>query len=433
MKRIMVVLGVAAFISCQKDMITPPVAQQLETQRITCDPLFFGSLNELQQAINNWSGTLTKGAGAFTSYANTVMQQEGYGDEPWALASSAFGSILNPDGEVLFEDKILKLGKQGILIGPASQTEEIRFLMNDTIFSLCEDETLLPYVDRVSYAYPLRGFPGIFFIDSFCLKEDSDDALQTKATDVYMTNFSRTTSVLVGKDAYGNIRWTRSFSVPSSGSQKTLFTDTKYCNDWKFYQQDYGVSGSGIYLRTKTMKQFIFWGAIDNIIEEQFGSIVVKETAYFPDLPMDINYVTLNDASFVIATVNARSDGWQAIVQKTDSDVLADIQDAYQALAQQNPGANVQIAGVRYVLSNSEALIRFPDIQIGPLYDSEMNNRFLLRLGGNSSTGSASFMNTGYYSNVSGSYYIMTMWASGRSFMGNEIRGSGVVYTYDYD
>jgi hypothetical protein len=124
----MVVLGVAAFISCQKDMITPPVAQQLETQRITCDPLFFGSLNELQQAINNWSGTQTKGAGTFTSYANTVMQQEGYGDEPWALASSAFGSILNPDGEVLFEDKILKLGKQGILIGPASQTEEIRFL-----------------------------------------------------------------------------------------------------------------------------------------------------------------------------------------------------------------------------------------------------------------------------------------------------------------
>ena len=43
------------------------------------------------------------------SYAETVMQEEGYAEQPYAIMSESFGSVLNPDGEVIFGEFALKL------------------------------------------------------------------------------------------------------------------------------------------------------------------------------------------------------------------------------------------------------------------------------------------------------------------------------------
>ena len=62
----------------------------------------------------------------------------------------------------------------------------------------------------------------------------------------------------------------------------------------------------------------------------------------------------------------------------------------------------------------------------------KIDYRFLLRLGGSFTTG-ASQTGQNYYNNISGEYHLATLTVTGRSFRGDEIRGSGVLYTYDYD
>lgn len=424
---------VVSIASCQKIESSNHLALEEEDLRTVVAPLYFASLSALTNAIDGWKGGETKAEEGFISYAETTMKTAGYEDQDWAIASKAFASVLNPAGEVVFEDKLLKVGRQGTLIGPAANADEIRQLSeNGDLFSLCGEEVQLPYTERSSYAFPVQGVDGLYFIDTFSLKAAEEQEARTKSTDIFMHEYAPTTSTLFGKDANGNIRWGRSFTVPAAGYQKTLFTDTHYCNDTKFYQQDYGVSGAGIYLKTKTMKKGLFWSNITNSVEGRFFSVYVEESGTFPNNEMDFHLVTYGGVNYYIVTVNARNLGWQAVLQKSDYEVLQDIAAARATILSYDPNQNMPIAGIRYVVSNSMAITRIPDTIIGPNVVDVIEQRWMMPFGGTFHTGS-SLLNFNYYLNVSGTYHIAAMDISGRSFRGNEIRGTGIVYLYDYD
>ena len=93
-------------------------------------PLKFNSEDDLILAIESNIGHIqTKSSNdGFVSYYETVMQEDGYEDRPNAIFSDAFGSVLNQDGEVIFGNTLIKVGKTAVFYGPVSETFQIRQL-----------------------------------------------------------------------------------------------------------------------------------------------------------------------------------------------------------------------------------------------------------------------------------------------------------------
>ena len=64
------------------------------------------------------------------------MQEDGYDDLPWAINSVNFASILNSEGEVIFDDVFLKLCRYGIIYAPVTKIDNAR---NYALYDECTD------------------------------------------------------------------------------------------------------------------------------------------------------------------------------------------------------------------------------------------------------------------------------------------------------
>ena len=126
-------------------------------QRIS-SPLEFDSEKDLVAAIEaNIDAVQTKASNdGFISYYETVMQEDGYDDRQNAIFSDAFGSILNQDGEVIYGNTLIKVGKTGIFYGPVSETALIRQLAENEapMLELFEKEqSPSKFEDDLAYLY----------------------------------------------------------------------------------------------------------------------------------------------------------------------------------------------------------------------------------------------------------------------------------------
>ena len=98
-------------ISCEKNITEILENSVQESTLSSSEPLEYASVEELINAI--YSQNIDVRSSDFVSYAETVMQEDGYDDLPWAINSVNFASILNSEGEVIFDDVFLKLCRYG--------------------------------------------------------------------------------------------------------------------------------------------------------------------------------------------------------------------------------------------------------------------------------------------------------------------------------
>ena len=132
------VLAVCAFsvMACQKENAETPALSNEEKTGVA--PLTFGSVSEIRNVLYSMQGAGSDGISTksissnpdFLSYAETVMLEPGYDDKPNAIISEVFGSVLNPDGEVIFGDYMLKVCDYGILYTKVSNANTVRSLVS---------------------------------------------------------------------------------------------------------------------------------------------------------------------------------------------------------------------------------------------------------------------------------------------------------------
>lgn len=110
----MAIIMMAVLTACTSEVISdlsdvseePSVAESQEGEI-----RHFSSPKEVVSAMDNYS-IKTRSDDGFVSYLETVMEEPGYDDQPYAILSDAFGSILNSDGEVEFGDNLIKVTKK---------------------------------------------------------------------------------------------------------------------------------------------------------------------------------------------------------------------------------------------------------------------------------------------------------------------------------
>ena len=120
----MTLITLVGLTACQKNIMIEQDASTKSMETLTvAPPLEFSSDVELRNTLdeikvaqeNKINVKSCLPLGNFLSFAETVMQEDDYDARPNALCSEIFGSILNPDGEVIFGKYMLKIGKSGIL------------------------------------------------------------------------------------------------------------------------------------------------------------------------------------------------------------------------------------------------------------------------------------------------------------------------------
>lgn len=136
-------------------------------------PLEFSSKESLLDAIKAFdpdapaTRSLVTG---FVSYYDSIMQEEDYDERPNAIFSEAFGSILNPEGEVIYGDTFLKVGLQGLFYGPVDVIENIRLLAKSENIDINSFEKVL-VGDNEEYRFIDN--PSIYLSDTFGMFSDS--------------------------------------------------------------------------------------------------------------------------------------------------------------------------------------------------------------------------------------------------------------------
>lgn len=415
------------FISCNKETLNletngePSVVIEGSVSK----PLHFGSVQDLTSAIYNGDQKLsTKAANDdFVSYAETIMAEDGYDDLPNAIYSTAFGSVLNADGEVEFGDYMLKVTEYGLLFAPVANKLEVDLLaQSDDLLSLCTDKTICQAINDEKELYKIDGYSDVFFYDTFGFKSGSQQPA-TKALDIQL-NAQNKNAYSLGLAA----NWNNTFTVPPAGQQKWMFSDGKYCNDTKIYQQDYLVA-SARGLKTKTMKKGFLgiWSQVNNDLFACMDLVVLDEQATFAGVNRDINTVNYAGKEYVIYTVSARGMNPQTIMLKTNDQILSAINEGVN-YAQTN-GVNVVVSGVRYILDDQHAVTRFPNFRSsGDFSCIEMD--WIVPFGGQTTCSASLLTGSGDMAYL-GQYYVLGCTISGRSTRGNEIRGSVMVYTHD--
>ena len=99
----MTIVTAVIIVGCQKEDAFQDDSSR-EDKEMDIAPFEYASLSDLQNAISDYDpkvGTRAVGVSQL-SYAQTVMQEEGYDYQPYAIMSESFGSVLNPEGEAIF-------------------------------------------------------------------------------------------------------------------------------------------------------------------------------------------------------------------------------------------------------------------------------------------------------------------------------------------
>lgn len=425
-------------IGCTKETgLTDRPAVETANENIEAvEPIDFASADALRAAVEGINSDIASGAKTksavpgFISYAETVMQEEGYDERPNAICSEAFGAILNPAGEVIFGDYMLKVCDCGILYSSKLDIDKVRDIAEDNelpgrLVRIPASEFPIP-ADMETGIYRVADEEGIYLYDTFGLFSSEDnpgtatpEAVLTKASVVWAQEGFRT-----------GPEYDREYVWPKS--QKNKFpSNNKVANDTKIYKQNYAVySEAGV--KTKTMKKKgLVWNKFDANVTSGITYILIKEGAYTTALDnflgtgwLDINTTKYPGRSFVIATkvVNKVTD-----VPSENTGVIADCNAAINWA--QKKGKTVEnIDGIRYLVKQKDkdgkyfdTRVRIKDI-IVTKYDSK--NTIIFKLKTERGTFSTSDGMFGQFKVNSEWYSVDNIYFYGFSEYNNEWRGS---------
>ena len=343
--------------SCGKELA---VNQEKETAEVVKNdlsrPLEFSSKESLLDAIKSFdpdapaTRSLVTG---FVSYYDSVMQEEDYDERPNAIFSDAFGSILNPDGEVIYGDTFLKVGLLGLFYGPVDEIDRIRLMAESGNVDINSFDKVL-VGDNEEYRF--QGDPSIYLSDTFGLFSDS----RSSDTDAVVTR----TDIATYSDPAAGVIWgevktkkggemDNDYIWPRGSAQKTNFT-SKVVNDTKIYKQHY----AGLYdesgVKTKTMKKKgIFWNKFTADVTSAVTDVLIAEQGFeLKQTPSygwyDVSKTNYKGETFMIATkIVASYTGLPVNSKAVENECNAAL-----IWAKQNGVDISDVEGVRYVVTS---------------------------------------------------------------------------------
>ncbi len=298
-------------VSCEKDVvINNDVDSTEEIKNDLSRPLEFSSKESLFEAIKSFDSdapTTRSHVTGFVSYYDSVMQEDDYDERPNAILSEAFGSILNPEGEVIYGDTFLKVGLKGVIYGPVAEIDSIRLLAES-------DDVDINSFDKIivggNEEYRSQSNPSIYLSDTFGMFSDypsSDSEIMVIRSDI-ATYTDPTIGVIWGdvKTKKGG-EMDQDYTWPNGSAQKTNF-NSKVVNDTKIYKQHY----AGVYdesgVKTKTMrKKGIFWNKFTADVTSAVTNVLICEpgTGFTTNPPYgwyDVSKTHYKGETFMIAT-----------------------------------------------------------------------------------------------------------------------------------
>lgn len=421
----LITLVFATALSCKKESNESEIQinGDIPETNVFSMPKEFNSEADLISTIESYiDGTKTKSSDdGFVSYYQTVMQEDGYDDRQNAIFSEALGSLLNPNGEVIFGNTLMKVGKTGVFYGPVSEAFEIRQLAesSEPLSDLFERETKASLYDDVLLYWfiPNRN---IYMCDTFGLYSGNSEQV---ANDFVSTKADVITWSKQGKKEGGEMD--NEYVWPKGGDQKNRFnSDSKVANDTKIYKQDFGVyKEAGV--KTKTMKKHgVFWKKFTAEVTSAVTSVMITEggLAAATEAPtgwLDVNKTNYSGRSFIIATkvVNSYRD-IHAGGTATDSEC-----NAAQKWAKNNGVTVPPIEGIRYVIKEDpkNCIVHLKDI-VQHYTDSKNTLIFNLK------TSETKFdTDEGFFKNLKidySHYRVDIMFLYGYSKYNGEIKGS---------
>lgn len=392
-------------------------------QRIS-SPLEFDSEKDLVAAIEaNIDAVQTKASNdGFISYYETVMQEDGYDDRQNAIFSDAFGSILNQDGEVIYGNTLIKVGKTGIFYGPVSETALIRQLAENEapMLELFEKEqSPSKFEDDLAYLY--ISDKRIYMCDTFGLYSDSSE---DTPTDSLMTRAEAINWTKQGKKEGDKMDLVYVWPRHDKDQKNKFDSNSHIANDTKIYKQKFGpYKEAGV--KTKTMKKNgLFWKKFTADVTSAVTDVMIYEGGLGKavDAPLgwlDINKTHYKGRSFMIATkvVNSYGNiptGGNAI----DAECNAALKWA------KGRGASVsKIEGIRYVIKNDpeNCVVRLRDIIV---HKKDSKNTLIFKL---ETSQNFFYTDNGIFNQLiinNSSYRVDIMFLYGYSKYNGEIKGS---------
>lgn len=214
--------------------------------------------------------------------------------------------------------------------------------------------------------------------------------------------------------------------IESLAKLEYSFSDRKYCNDTKAFQQSYAVASDGG-LKTKTMKKnsLGIWNKIDNQIEGGITLFSVFEYGTYDNITSDspdINKVNYGGVTKYVYTISARGTTAQSHVPSNIFGLLSQ----GNALAQ-SMGLSISIDGIRFVLNNTNAVTVFSNMTTSGIFN-KIDYNWPVPLSGDTSC-TKSYLNRTRVPNYA-SYYVVGFLAYGQSTRNNETEGTSIRYNY---
>ena len=411
---------------CQKDVVMPS-AEVTHNESEILIPFEFSSLEEMQKVImeydSNDSATRSNSVDLL-SYAETVMQEEGYAEQPYAIMSESFGSVLNPDGEVIFGEFALKLYEKGILFSLSKDIDVIRELSkNENLLNeLTEANSFLFAVESLDGIYSIEGYSDVYLYDLFCLKAESENIVSQEVLDTRATELGYETSGGVYYHTYQllNEEINQTYTIPKGNkNQRNVFSsNSKIANDTKIYHENYLVTKErGIKVKT-VQKKALGWFKFKNNITAAIEGLYIAE--YFTPSNvgesgwMDVHTTTYDGKSYVIATKVI--DGAHNVTM-SNSQIKSECDKALAWAKSQNINVS-NIDGVRYISRSRKDvnIVRIKD-QLRSAYDNVYTFKICLKPYGRMYSSRISLGNL-VINNAN--YRIFGMVMSGYSEYGNE-------------
>lgn len=431
------VLAVCAFsvMACQKENAETPVLSNEEKTGVA--PLTFGSVSEIRNVLYSMQDAgsddiSTKSISSnpdFLSYAETVMLEPGYDDKPNVIISEVFGSVLNPDGEVIFGDYMLKVCDYGILYTKVSNANTVRSLVSlnyDMGGAMPAANCPIPLNDPEKI-YVLDGYDDIYLYDTFGILAKAG----TKATEQEI--FGSKNYIVNGSIFQMGLNWAAGYTYPQGADQKTTFSsDSKRANDTKIYKRDAGIyAESGV--KVKTMKKGFLgtWSKFTAPVKAAVEDLVILEEDWSFGAAsagwVDVNQADYAGKTYTIATKKLSG-------QFTGISESSLINDCNQAITwAQSRGLNVSnVDGVRYINGGAQttAFVRLKNKVLTATSD-KLTNFFNLEYGGRYGTsGSPSSNPATNVRGQAGYYKIFTVTMYGTSTYNGEEKGARMIYTF---
>lgn len=380
----------------------------------------FSSSEEVVSALNNYS-IATKADDGFVSYLETVMEEPGYDDLPYAILSDAFGSLLNPNGELVFGNNLVHVSKYGILYGPYEKSGIIRDLSErEDLPSLCNSNGYYEPLNSDKF-YKVDGYEDVYLYDTFGAvnKENVSDIITRSDNGPYtgniqsiaITSTSDKTGFRKQENGLWRENWGAEFTIPESGQQKQKFSDGKHCNDTKIYHQDYGIA-SDTGLKTKTMKKRAlgYWDKIKGDMEAGIIELSVLES--FP------SGFTASQGS--VCTVSFGGKSYTVRNHDIGNHTLSYYQQTLTWAGVEKEATEFNVDAIRYIDTFAKKAITFFPNSVIKENTNKIEMNFRVPFGGNSK-------GPGY---SDAKFYVIHQRIFGITIRDNVICGTEVVYNY---